>query len=182
LNGTRLPIVNGARTLKRVAHCSVSTLAKSMWKQILTCTATIAGQTCSALLLQHKKSLGIKHIAKITVFRGNTFRGQYLPQMLFNVEDVPTNLLRADPPAGWIPPQPQSRPGLSNPPPNVPGPLPNPQPVIPGPSTPLPSPIQIPDNDLEDMWRRDISPRVSYQVGHEQNGNNSIRTHIYRIV
>jgi hypothetical protein len=98
------------------------------------------------------------------------------------MDKVPDALIRPDPPAGWVQPPVPQYPGLNNPPPNVPGPNPNPQPVIPGPSTPRPNPIQTSPDEEEDIWRRDIDPRVSYEVEHQQNGNSSLRTHVYRIV
>jgi hypothetical protein len=152
-------------------------------------TASIPGQTCAALVYEHKHVLGIRHITKVKVFRGpdftapNLFGNQYLPQMIFQIDKVPDALIKADPPDGWVQPSAPQNPGLSNPPPNVPGPNPNPQPVIPGPSTPRPTPIQTsPDEEEPDMWRRDIGTKVSYQVEYQQNGKSSLRTHVYRIV
>jgi len=66
-----------------------------------TCIST-AGSLISAIpvypLLQHKASLGDKHITEITVFRdcgaNPSFKADI--QLLFRVEDAPEDVLRSD--------------------------------------------------------------------------------------
>lgn len=99
---------------------------------------------CWLILLQHKDLLGLKYITSIRVFRGPPIRRAFnapiirWAQLVFEVQDVPPHLVKADPGPNWVrPPAPGPRP-----PPTVVQPAPNPnQPLgVPGPSTRRPAP------------------------------------------
>jgi hypothetical protein len=142
-------------------------------KQNLTSIASYPGQICAAFLRQHKPVLGTKHITRIKVFRGKPFKTpkgmQLLPQLMFRVEDVPTNDIKPDPLPGWKVPPPRPTPSL-------PGPSPNLQPVIPGPSTPRPVAPPPPSQPL----RRGLDVKFSYHVEHDLKDNGTTRTYVFR--
>lgn len=138
--------------------------------------------------------LDIKYITNIRAFRGPPVPqrgGGFVrwPQLLFEVQDVPQNLVKADPPANFQPgvgpgPMPpidyipvQINPDFDIPGPSNPQPGPsNPPPVVPGPSNPRPrAPTEV------GRAGQDIPPEISYKVHHE-GGNNNVRVHTFQLV
>jgi hypothetical protein len=146
-------------------------------------------QACAALLIQHKKDLGIKQIVSVTVFRSPTRRSEKdpniwltYPNMVFKVEDVPQQQILPDPSPNFIPPPqvvvPDPLAGLPpRPNPVVPQPV-APQPVIPGPSTPQPNARSADRMAIRD----DLAPGIAYHVKEEGADKSSVRTHTFHAV
>ncbi|KAH3918078.1 hypothetical protein HBH56_031680 [Parastagonospora nodorum] len=148
-----------------------------------------AAQPCVALLVQHKKDLGIKQIVSVTVFRSPTRRSEknpniwlIYPNMVFKIEDVPQQQILPDPSPNFIPPPrvvvPDPQAGLP-PRPNPVAPQPvAPQPVIPGPSTPQPN-ARSADRMAA---REDPAPAIAYHIKQERDGKRIVRTHTFHAV
>ena len=140
-----------------------------------------AAQACVALLIQHKKDLGIKFIASVTVFRTPPRRSQanpniwlVYPNMVFKVEDVPQQQLLMDPSPNFMAPPPVVVPDPQAGLPPRPNPV-VPQPVVPGPSTPRP-------NARSADRMADPGPAISYHFKQEGDDKNFVRTHTFYAV
>jgi hypothetical protein len=164
---------------------------------MLTSVATPAAHECVKFLIQHKQWLGIKTISHIRVWRGppQTIPDKgpiRFPQFIFDIEDVPADQVKADPPPGWKPPDKKNRPGIpnfipefipdsslpgaprpSNPQPGVSAPS-VPQPVVPGPSTPRPGPPP------RARARREEVIDFSHKISVQKHNQNFMRVHTFQ--
>ncbi|KAH7414548.1 hypothetical protein DE146DRAFT_38946 [Phaeosphaeria sp. MPI-PUGE-AT-0046c] len=161
------------------------------WRSLLTKSASPAAFECVKFILQHKAILDIKYITNIIIFRGPAIRKPgrspiRYPQLIFEVANVPPNLVKADPAPNWVrPPAQGPRPPISyipvqiNPDFEVPG-EPDAPPVVPGPSNPQP----LPPPEDQDGWvlRRQAGPDVLYKVSHEGGGGDFVRVHTFQKV
>jgi hypothetical protein len=153
--------------------------------------------------VQHKKKLGIKHISRVRFLKGAPYGkdNRVLPQILFDVNDVPAFRLLPDPIGPLAPSTPEvaiPRPDSEAPPRNevrlapLPHPFadstPSPQLVIPGPSTldpvisGLSTPRPIQPRSPPRLARQDAAPRIAHQVRHEMKDEEFLREHIFLLV
>jgi hypothetical protein len=134
--------------------------------------AAPAGMIVAEFLIQHKKGIGLQHVTSVKVFRGAAFEGgKRNPQLLFQIAPVPQEQQKADPPPGWVPPPEPVRPV-----PQLPWER---HPDAPGPSTPRAHEAQ---STPRAIVPKDSGVKVSYDVNHEADGDNIIRTHTFHFM
>jgi hypothetical protein len=128
-------------------------------------------------LIQHKNFIGLQHVTSVKVFRGAPYDGgNRNPQLLFEIAPVPEAQKKADPPPGFQPPPEPVRP--------VPNLRWDRHQDAPGPSTPRAHETQFTPRAaaLKASERKTSDLKVSYNINHEADGNNIIRTHTFHFM